>query len=726
MLLRFPHEYQMDSMDCGPAVLKIICRFYGQYHSVQRLRDLCGISREGVSFQDLCYGAEKVGLRAFATEVSIDDMCKIVKLPCIVHWKSNHFIVVYKATLKKVYVSDPAKGLVTYTLQEFVNGWYTESNKTGAVLLLEPTPEFYNQSFRKRRKQTIEKIANYFFPYKNNFVVLFGVMLLVTILQGCLPFISKAVIDVGIHTQDISFINMVLIANIVIVISVTMSNAVRDWLLLNITSRVNISLISDYLTKLMGLPITFFENKMIGDILQRAQDHERIRAFIMNNSLNLIFSSLTFIVFSIILVVYNTTIFFIFLGTGSLYVVWVLGFLSLRRKLDGEYFDLVARNQSYWVETVKSISDIKINNFEQKHRWSWEKIQARLYRLNMKLLTITNMQRLGGQFVLSMQNLLITFFCAKAVIKGDITFGVMISTQFMIGMLSAPLSQFINFIISAQYAKISFMRINEIHELEDEETIAMASNGPLPLKREISLYNVYYRYTYNSPFVLQQVYLTIPEGKITAIVGGSGSGKSTLLKLLLRFYQPSMGEVRLGNMNIRNISIREWRKQTGVVLQDGTIMNDTIIRNVVMGDEDIDFKRLEEALEIANILSEVRQMPQGFHTKIGEEGRGLSGGQRQRILIARALYRNPRYLFLDEATNALDAINEAKIVEALNNAFQSRTVVVVAHRLSTIKNAHQIVVLNNGIITEIGNHSTLMTKRGDYYQLVTNQLGAVS
>lgn len=726
MLLRFPHEYQMDSMDCGPAVLKIICRFYGQYYSVQRLRDLCGISREGVSFQDLCYGAEKVGLRAFATEVSIDDMCKIVKLPCIVHWKSNHFIVVYKATLKKVYVSDPAKGLVTYTLQEFVNGWYTESNKTGAVLLLEPTPEFYNQSFRKRRKQTIEKIANYFFPYKNNFVVLFGVMLLVTILQGCLPFISKAVIDVGIHTQDISFINMVLIANIVIVISVTMSNAVRDWLLLNITSRVNISLISDYLTKLMGLPITFFENKMIGDILQRAQDHERIRAFIMNNSLNLIFSSLTFIVFSIILVVYNTTIFFIFLGTGSLYVVWVLGFLSLRRKLDGEYFDLVARNQSYWVETVKSISDIKINNFEQKHRWSWEKIQARLYRLNMKLLTITNMQRLGGQFVLSMQNLLITFFCAKAVIKGDITFGVMISTQFMIGMLSAPLSQFINFIISAQYAKISFMRINEIHELEDEETIAMASNGPLPLKREISLYNVYYRYTYNSPFVLQQVYLTIPEGKITAIVGGSGSGKSTLLKLLLRFYQPSMGEVRLGNMNIRNISIREWRKQTGVVLQDGTIMNDTIIRNVVMGDEDIDFKRLEEALEIANILSEVRQMPQGFHTKIGEEGRGLSGGQRQRILIARALYRNPRYLFLDEATNALDAINEAKIVEALNNAFQSRTVVVVAHRLSTIKNAHQIVVLNNGIITEIGNHSTLMTKRGDYYQLVTNQLGAVS
>lgn len=560
MLLRFPHEYQMDSMDCGPAVLKIICRFYGQYYSVQRLRDLCGISREGVSFQDLCYGAEKVGLRAFATEVSIDDMCKIVKLPCIVHWKSNHFIVVYKATLKKVYVSDPAKGLVTYTLQEFVNGWYTESNKTGAVLLLEPTPEFYNQSFRKRRKQTIEKIANYFFPYKNNFVVLFGVMLLVTILQRCLPFISKAVIDVGIHTQDISFINMVLIANIVIVISVTMSNAVRDWLLLNITSRVNISLISDYLTKLMGLPITFFENKMIGDILQRAQDHERIRAFIMNNSLNLIFSSLTFIVFSIILVVYNTTIFFIFLGTGSLYVVWVLGFLSLRRKLDGEYFDLVARNQSYWVETVKSISDIKINNFEQKHRWSWEKIQARLYRLNMKLLTITNMQRLGGQFVLSMQNLLITFFCAKAVIKGDITFGVMISTQFMIGMLSAPLSQFINFIISAQYAKISFMRINEIHELEDEETIAMASNGPLPLKREISLYNVYYRYTYNSPFVLQQVYLTIPEGKITAIVGGSGSGKSTLLKLLLRFYQPSMGEVRLGNMNIRNISIREWRK----------------------------------------------------------------------------------------------------------------------------------------------------------------------
>lgn len=721
-MLRFPCEHQMDVMDCGPACLKIISKYYGKYYSLQHLRDLCGISREGVSMQDICYGAEKIGLRTLAVNISADELHKKVVLPCIVHWDENHFVVVYKVSEQKVWVSDPAKGLVSYTFQQFVDKWYQANGQNGAIILIEPSPEFKGQEESKKYRENKEKILRYFLPYKRSFVTLFCIMLLVTALQGMLPFISKAVIDVGIKANDIDFINLVLIANITIIVSVTMSNAVRDWLLLHITSRVNIALIADYLIKLMRLPVTFFENKTIGDILQRAQDHERIRSFIMNNSLNLIFSTLTFLVFSIILFFYNKYIFVIFFFGGLFYILWVLAFLSLRKRLDWEYFDLISRNQSYWVETVNSIQDIKINNYEQPRRWKWENIQSLLYRLNLKVLSVTNAQQLGAQFILSVKDLAITFFCARAVIKGEITFGVMISTQFIIGMLNAPLAQFISFIISAQYAKISFMRLNEIHSLPDEEDIAMRAGLPIPNNGSILLQDISFQYTPHADFVLKQINLFIPEGKITAFVGGSGSGKSTLLKILLRVYQPSYGSVLLGDMNMTNITLKGWRDICGVVMQDGKVFSDTILNNIVLDDEKIDYARVETALETANILQEVKAMPKGYLTKIGEDGRGLSGGQRQRILIARALYKKPKYLFLDEATNALDAINEAKIVKALNSAFENRTVIVVAHRLSTIRNAHQIVVLNEGEMVEIGNHESLMQRNGYYARLVRNQL----
>lgn len=723
LLKRFPVEYQMDSQDCGPACLKIIAKHLGRFYSLQFLRDRCGITTQGISLHDLSTGAESIGLRTLAIKCTIAKVVDSIPFPAILFWNDNHFIVVYHADKKHIWVSDPAKGRIKYTHEEFRWGWYQKGDSAGVLLGVEATVDFQRTKAEKEmEKNSFISILRYFVPYKKSFTTIFIIMLIVTLLQGVLPFISKAVIDVGIKTSDLNFINMVLVGNISILLSVTIFNVVRDWILLHITSRVNIALISDYLIKLMKLPVSFFENKLLGDILQRARDHERIRSFIMNNSLSLIFSMLTFVLFGIILLIYNAIIFYIFLAGSILYVLWVLLFLSVRKKLDWEYFELVSKDQSYWVETVSAIQDIKIYNYEKHRRWKWEEIQARLYKVNKRVLNVTNSQNLGAQFIESIKNMAIVFYCASAVIKGDITFGIMISTQFIIGMLNGPLIQFINFVVSAQYAKISFLRMNEIRQLEDEEELlSIGSTSIIPQCRDITLENVHFQYSINAPLVLKNVYLRIPQNKVTAIVGGSGSGKSTLLKLLVRLYKPNFGEVKMGGMNVSTINLKRWREMCGVVMQDGKLFSDTIVNNVVLDDEHIDYERLHEVCRIAQIEDEINAMPRGYETMIGETGRGLSGGQKQRLLIARALYCDPDFLFLDEATNSLDVINERKIVEALNGAFRDRTVIVIAHRLSTIKNADQIVVMSQGHVVEIGKHDDLMERKGSYYSLVSSQ-----
>lgn len=723
ILHRFPTEYQMDAKDCGPASLKMVAKYFGRYYSLQYLRDKCGITKEGVSLLGISAAAESIGLHTAAFKCTIDDVIMKVPFPVIIYWNENHFVVVYHTNKKHIWVSDPCKGHVKYTRREFMEGWYLKNEDKGVLLALEPTADFkLSKQEKKQEKDSMISILRYFMPYKKEFSLIFFVMLVATLLQGILPFISKSVIDIGISTSDVNFINMVLIGNICILLSIMVFNVVRDWILMHITARVNIALISDYLIKLMKLPVTFFENKLLGDILQRAADHERIRSFIMNNSLSLIFSTFTFLLFSIILLVYNHVIFFIFLGGSVLYVTWVMLFLSIRKKLDWQYFELLSKNQSYWVETVSAIQDIKIYNYERARRWKWEEIQARLYHVNKRVLAVTNMQNLGAHFIESIKNMAITFFCATAVIRGDITFGVMISTQFIIGMLNGPLIQFINFVVSAQYAKISFLRMNEIRQLEDEdELLSVGSTTILPENKSLVLKNVMFQYAAHLPMVLTNINLRIPENKVTAIVGSSGCGKSTLLKLLIRLYKPSYGTVSMGGMNVTALNLRKWRELCGVVMQDGKIFSDTIKNNIVLDDEKVDEVQLIKCCQIAQIKEEIDQMPRGFDTEIGERGRGLSGGQKQRLLIARALYRNPKYLFLDEATNALDTVNEQKIVKALNSAFENRTVVIIAHRLSTIRHADQIVVMDKGQIVEIGNHELLMKKKGNYYNLVSSQ-----
>lgn len=722
-MLNFPHEYQLDSKDCGPACIKIVAKYFGGFYSLQYLRDKCGITREGITLYDLSTACEQIGLKTFPVKIDWEQIRRVT-LPCIIQWENNHFIVVYKINKSNVWVSDPAKGLLTYTKEEFIRGWLINREKW-AVLLIEKSIDFKkkNDNDVQDRKKTFHSFLNYFKPYKSSFLAVFIVMLIVTILQAILPFISKSVIDVGIQTNDVSFINLVLIGNIIIIISILLSNLVRDWILLHVTSRVNISLISDYLIKLMKLPIQFFENKIAGDILQRANDHDRIRSFLMNNSLNFIFSIITFLVFGIILFIYNPVLFLIYLIGSAFFLTWVLVFMSFRKKLDWQYFDLNSQNQSYWVETIETIQDIKINNYDKFKRWKWEAIQAKIFNVNQKVLTIDNAQNLGAQFLNQLTNLSITFYCANAVINGKITFGVMISTQFIIGMLNGPIMQFVSFIQGAQSAKISFLRLNEIHQIQDED--AFNHNTIFPEEKSLFLKNVTFQYSINAAPVLKNINLVIPQGKVTAIVGDSGSGKTTLLKLILRLYKPSFGEISIGMMNIENINLRSWREKCGAVMQDGKIFNDTIYNNIILEDENVDIARFRKAVKTANIESEIESLPMGYQTIMGEQGRGLSGGQKQRILIARALYKNPDYLFFDEATNALDAVNEQKIVSALDEVFKEKTVIVVAHRLSTIKKADQIVVMKHGMIVEIGNHEQLVEKENGYYsQLIGAQLSS--
>lgn len=725
-MTRFPNDRQLDLKDCGPASLKMIAKHYGKYYSLQFLRDKCGITKEGVSFFDLGCASDQIGLKSISLKCKTSDLIDRVPLPAIVHWDNSHFIVVFNTDVKNrtITVSDPAKGHIKYSSKEFESKWIKEGSDIGALMAFEPQASFFEkkEDDKESRRKTFSNFLNYLLPYKKNFIQLCVLMLIVTVLQASLPFISKAVIDVGIQTRDIDFINIILIANLAIYVSILLSNMARDWILLHITSRVNITLISDYLTKLMFLPINFFENKLTGDILQRANDHERIRNFVVNNSLSLIFSMLTFSIFGVILLIYSKIVFFIFMAGSILYVMWIFGFLNLRKKLDWQYFDLTSKNQSYWVETIGSMQDIKINNYEQSKRWKWESIQAGLYKVNTRSLNVNNLQNSGAQFIDNVKNMVITFYCAKAVIEGDITFGVMISVQFIIGMLNAPVIQFIDFLVNYQYAKISFLRLNEIHQLEDEHHNVGENPIDLPASKNIKIENVFFQYSPNNSPVLKSIYLLIPEKKVTAFVGDSGSGKSTLLKLVLRLYKPTYGEISVGNMNINNVSLKQWRQKCGAVLQDGKIFNDTVLNNIILGAEKVDYEQLKKALDTANIAQEIESLPLGYQTQMGEEGRGLSGGQKQRILIARALYKNPDFLFFDEATNSLDSLNEQKIVSALDDVFKDKTVVVVAHRLSTVRKAHQIVVMKGGLIVEVGNHEELIIKQGHYYKLIQAQL----
>ena len=713
-------------MDCGPSCLRMIAKHYGRNYSVQSLRERSHITREGVSLLGTSDAAESIGFRTMGIRLGLDQLAKETPLPCIAHWKQNHFVVVYQITKKHVHVADPAHGMIKYTREEFLNQWAStksEDEPQGICLLLEPTPDFYNQEGETRDKKTFRFLFSYLKPYGKFITQLVLGMVLGALLQLIFPFLTQAIVDIGISNQDLSFISLILIAQLVLFISQASVEFIRSWILLHISARVNISLISDFLIKLMKLPIGFFDSKMIGDLMQRIGDHTRIENFLTVSSLNIMFSMVTLVMFSVVLAIYSLKILLIFLIGSALYIIWVLLFMKKRREVDYKRFAQMADNQSNLIQLITGMQEIKLNNCEKQKRWDWEKIQARLFKVNIKGLALNQYQQAGAVFFNQTKNILIIFVAADSVVRGDMTLGMLVAVQYIIGTLNSPIDQMITFFRSAQDAKISLERLGEIHSREEEEKSEEPKVSSLPAKKSLAVRDLTFRYSgSHSDPVLKNLNFEIPEKKITAIVGPSGSGKTTLVKLLLGFYPPEKGEVKVGELNIKNINGRFWRQQCGAVMQDGFIFSDTIARNIAVSDEYIDRDKLLHAVNIANIQDFVESLPLAYNTKIGQEGTGLSQGQKQRILIARAVYKNPEFLFFDEATNALDANNERTIMKKLNQFFEGKTAVIVAHRLSTVTNADLIIVLDKGEVIEQGTHEELTKLKGAYYQLVKNQL----
>lgn len=716
-------------MDCGPTCLKMVAKFYGKNYSLQNLRDRCHITREGVSLLGISDAAESIGFRTTGVKVTWTQMVEEMPMPCIVHWNQRHFVVVYDVVKKhgvyKVMVADPASGLLEYTEEDFRGLWLESERKTeGIALILEPTPKFYEEEGDdERRHYGFGYVLKYLRPYRTYIIQILLAMLTASVISLLMPFITQSVVDKGIGTGSLSLIVVLLIAQLTLTLGGLANNLIRSWLMLHTTSRVSISLISDFLCKLMRLPIAFFDSKMVGDIMQRIGDYNRIQTFLTGSLLSMVIAVVSFVVYGLIMAGYNATIFIVFLIGASLYVFWVLLFMKRRRKLDYMRFQQASANQSNIVQLIGGMQEIKLNNCEKQKRWEWEAIQARLFKVGVKSLTLGQVQEIGCTFIDQTKNILMSFIAAKSVIDGGMTLGMMMALQYIMGQINAPISQFISFVQSAQDASISLDRLGEIHEMKDEEPAEEERIKDIPSDADIVFRDVVFQYDGpHSPKVLDEVSLTIPSGKVTAIVGASGSGKTTMLKMMLGFYPPVSGEVLLGNVSLKNYSESRWRARSGTVMQEGYIFSDTIAANIAVSEEYPDMERVRWAAGVSNIKYWIEGLPLGYGTKIGADGHGLSSGQKQRILIARAAYKDSRYLFFDEATNSLDANNERTIMENLERLFSEKTVVVVAHRLSTVKNADNIIVLDKGRIAEQGTHSQLTALRGKYYELVKNQL----
>ena len=733
---KFPHYNQYDTADCGPACLRMIARYYGMEYSAEMLRRHCYISREGVSMLGISEAAEYIGFETAAVKITFKQLSEEGVFPCILHWNQKHFVVCYGIEKcryggYKIHISDPASQRLTYTKDEFARCWIGPNNGNdcyGVALMLEPGEKFGKvPEERKKNGLCIRSFWGYLTPYRSMIGQLMLAMLVGSLIQLVLPFLSQAMVDQGINGRDMDIITMILMAQLFFFMSTLSIDYIRSWITLHMNTRIDISLIADFLVKLTAMPLQFFDSRMTGDILQRIGDHGRIKNFLLGNSIRIVFSMINFLVYLCILAYYNMTVLGIFVAGNALYVAWVSFFMRYRRELDIKRFSQSAIEQSKMIQLVQGMQDIKLNNCERQKRWEWERIQVQLFKIGLDGLRIEQIQQSGSVFFTQTTHILIYYIAARAVVEGGMTLGMMMSLSYIIGQVSAPISEFIGFARGFQDAKISLERLNEVHSQDDEETGIEVKRTELPYDRDIEIEHLSFSYNGSEQeLALKDISLHIPAHKVTAIVGESGCGKTTLVKLLQGFYDPTRGSIRVGGTALSDINPHVWRASTGSVMQDSFIFSDSIADNIAVNAEESDRERIKYAGRIARIDDFVASLPLGYDTVIGMEGKGISQGQRQRILIARAVYKNPEYIFLDEATNSLDAINEAAIMDNLQKFYEGRTVVISAHRLSTIREADQIVVMEKGEIVERGKHQELLERKGVYYELVRNQINSMA
>ncbi|MGE4433681.1 MAG: peptidase domain-containing ABC transporter [Bacteroidales bacterium] len=727
MARSFPFIHQYDSMDCGPACLCMISQYHGKTQSLSNIRNQTFQGKQGVSLFGISQTAEGLGFRSTAARIHTQHMQQIA-LPCLVHWNQNHFVVVFGIKRRKktttYQIADPAKGLLEVDEPLFEQHWISSVNEgkpAGIVLILEPTPDFYQQPDSGKTTRNPIYFYKYLKPYTKYVRQLMYGLTAGSVIQLCLPFLTQSIVDQGISNNNLSFIHLVLIAQLVFIISSGSVQFIRGWILLHIGSRINIALLSDFLIKLMGLPMRYFDSKQTGDLLQRVHDHQRIEDFLTNSSLNTLFSMVNVVLFGIVLWMFNASIFALFFAGSLVYIAWIQLFMKERKNIDVQLFGRSAEHQSKLVQLVTGMQEIKLHACEKQKRWEWESVQAALFQLQLKNLAIKQYQDSGAILINQAKNIGITALAASLVIQGEMTLGMMLSVQYIIGQLNAPIDQLIHFMRSLQDARLSMDRLTEIHQQPDEESTTDGKKAFDALRSDIQFHRVHFSYD-GAHTVLHDINFHIPKGKQTAIVGMSGSGKTTLIKLLLAYYPLVEGQILLNGQKLQDWQYRSWRQQCGIVTQDGFMFSDSIANNIAPGVEHIDPERLQHAAELANMHQFISELPLGYNTKVGSEGLGLSQGQKQRLLIARAVYKRPEILILDEATNSLDANNERSIMENLLHFFKGKTILLVAHRLSTVVQADQIIVLKQGRVEESGTHHELLTHKGCYYQLVKNQL----
>lgn len=727
--MSFPLVYQRDAMQCGIACLTMICHYFGNNIDISQVEQYCSATKRGVSMLSLIRAAKTLKLNSKSMRRTLDELVQ-GPFPCILYWNQNHFVVLYKVDRKgsRFWIADPGKGQLKYSIEDIHKHWLTSSyngKECGIVMFLEPT-EHFNKEIKKApkiQKQDFYFLKKYLKKYHNHFFTITLCLAISCGLQLLLPFLTQKIVDIGIAQKDIGYVWLILLGQLMIVSGRTITEFVRRKILLHISMRINISLISDFLTKLLKLPMSFFDTKLLGDLLQRIGDHNRIQQFLTTQMLNITFTIISFIIFGSILFIYNQLVFIVFLLGSSIYSFWIAIFLKRRRIIDFELFEKQGTNQDIIYEFITTIQEIKLQNCEQRRCNEWKRNQKDLFAVQMKSLNLQQIQETGSIFINEMKNACVTVLAATAVINEEITLGAMLAIQYIIGQLNSPVQQFMNFLYFMQDVKISLERINEVHHSKEEQDVNGKLNNFANANKTISISNLNFKYNRHAlEYTLKNICLDIPEGKITAIVGVSGCGKTTLLKLLLGYYKALDGNITIAGRNINDYNLKWWRQQCGIVLQDGVIFSESIARNIAIADGEIDLERMENAAKMSNIYDFIMSLPLRFYTKIGHNGINLSQGQRQRILLARAIYKNPTFILLDEATNSLDANNEHEIVNRLRDFYRGRTVIIVAHRLSTIRDADQIIVLQQGRIIERGTHSKLIEAHGCYFRLVKNQL----